>query len=330
MFAQTNLYERMTMPIKKIKPGKVKSADLAAFKLIQQGLDPNRYLNDIGWKTFPWQADILKDRSTRININGTRQGGKSTIISGKACHHARFFPNSLIVILAPSKKQSQENMEKIKAFINSDPNYPKLIKNSTDTIELINHSRILVLTATDNAARGFSNPDLVIFDEASRIFKTVFDAVRPMITNNPYAIIYEISTPNGKKGFFYEHSLLSRWSRYIVRSPWDVDFSGDVPTLVESTFKPSPDYHFYHSPRHFNFKDQLEALQQMGVDKYKREYCCEFNDAQDQAFSREMIESMFAQKVDRAIIDSAFNIDSYHKMQRVKVDKTLLDDLGDI
>lgn len=263
-------------------------------------LDTTRWLEHLGWKVFDWQKAVLRDRATRICINGARQAGKSTIISSKACHMAKYRKGSLTVILAPTQKQSQEDMEKINSFLSRDPAYPERIKNNSEELKLENGSRILVLTASDDAARGFSNPDLIIFDEASRIDDSVYDAVRPMITNNLDAVIVEISTPNGKKGFFYNHFHSQSWSRYEVRCPWDYVATSSLPTLRKTTYHGIDGVSYFLSPRHFNLTEQMEVIRGgqggygMSERKYRQEYCCEFVEAEAQVFANELIDSLYS------------------------------------
>lgn len=263
-------------------------------------LDIPLWLKHLGWGAFDWQKAVLRDRATRICINGARQAGKSTIISSRACHLAKYKRGSLSVILAPTQKQSQEDMEKIKSFLLKDPTFPERLKDNSEELKFDNGSRILVLTASDDAARGFSNPDLIIFDEASRIEDSVYDAVRPMITNNREAVIVEISTPNGKKGFFYSHFNSTNWSRYEVRCPWDYVRTSSTPILVETKYRGLPNVRFFFSPRHFDHDEQMEVITGgkdgigMSERMYRQEYCCEFVEAEAQVFANDLIDSLFS------------------------------------
>ena len=289
--------------------------ELDMLREIVNGCDPVRYLRHIGWDVFPWQEAVLSDDSTRICIDGARQGGKSTILSAVTCHHAKYYPNSLSVILAPTLMQAGEDMMKIKAFIARDKTYPKLTRSGAQEIATEKGARILVLTASDDAARGFSNPDIILFDEASRIPDDVFEAVRPMITDNPRAKIYEISTPNGKQGFFYKHFSSPSWSRYLVRAPWIAAEGMRGPELVpiseeearetlRENLPPSGkagEIKFFFSPRHYNEAEQRDALDGMHIRKYLQEYGCEFVDAEDQVFSQRLIEEMFASRGDSSL-----------------------------
>lgn len=277
-------------------------ADLSALRSLTYGLNPATYISSLGWNLEEWQQKVLSDPARRLCINGARQIGKSTITAGYACWLARFSPKSLTVILTPTKKQSQEDFLKIHSFIKSDPNFPGFVKDNQDEMAFTNESRILILIANEDTARGFSNPSLIIYDEASRIEDSVFNAVRPMITNNPYARITEISTPNGKRGFFYNHFTSPRWTRYQVRSPYEPYMTPQgVPDvrLADNPDRMVPEGYFFFSARHYNTNDQLEALvgvngeMGMSLRTFRQEYCTEFVSAEDQVFDADLIEQMF-------------------------------------
>lgn len=48
-----------------------------------------------------WQKKLLRSESSRVLLNCCRQSGKSTTSSVLALHRALYFPNSLILCLAP-------------------------------------------------------------------------------------------------------------------------------------------------------------------------------------------------------------------------------------
>lgn len=283
---------------------KMNDAEIDLLNEVTYALDPVAYIEHLGFLLFEWQKDVLRDESRRIVINGARQIGKSTIMSAFVCHHAKYFPGSLCVILAPSKDQAAIDMRKIIEFIGMDRTYPETKHETTEEIELVNGSWIKVVAATDKGARGYSNPDIILLDECSRIPDEVFDAVKPMITNNHFARIIEISTPNGKMGFFYNHYHLDRWSKYLVTSPWDVTTDGGTPTLFKRDIsedhllalmelKPTDKLKIYISPRHLDKEEQEENVESMSYLKYRQEFLCEFVDAQDQVFGQDLIRRMF-------------------------------------
>jgi hypothetical protein len=268
------------------------------------GLSRSHYVNYIGPRIgitpFEWQMNVLNSSHKRKHINGTRQCGKSTIVSSIPCHTAKYFPKSLSIILAPTEKQATEDILKVKDFIAADPSYPEIKRDSQDEIALENKSRIIIIPATEKSARGYSMPRVIILDEASRIPDIVYKSgVIPMLTNNPECEVLEISTPNGKQGFFYDSSSSKWYERYEIRSPWQVD-PGDSFNLIE--YMTEDEYRemmaargiqSWFSPRHFNLNEQLENLEKMGMMQYRQEYCCEFVEQEDMVFSYEDLDRAF-------------------------------------
>ena len=284
-----------------VSAGDITTPDAPTLLDITNGICRDAYLESIGFHLFDWQRAVLRDQSTRITICGARQSGKSTILSGVCCHTAKYRPKTLSVILAPTKLQASEDIGKVRDFIARDPHYPEVKRSGSEEIVLANGSRILVLTATDTAARGFSQPAVILFDEASRIDDSVYDAVRPMITGSKTSIIYEISTPFGRKGFFYDHfsrvgsqEKKIRRSRYLVKAPWQVVRTSGKPRLERIPLEAIEGVHCYFSPRHEDETEQLEALDQMKEMQYRQEYGCEFVDAEDQVFRQDLIDDLFS------------------------------------
>lgn len=266
---------------------------------------------------FSWQRRVLESNSKRKLINGSRQSGKSTIVSSVPCHSAKYYPESLSVVLAPTEKQALEDILKIKKYKYADPNFPNIINESKGEITLSNGSRIIVIPATETSARGYSKPRVIVLDEASRIPDLVYKSgVRPMLTDNPDCEVFSISTPNGKNGFFYEGymSIDGRWEKYEIRSPWTVDPNNPWQLIP---FMDEPDYianrakhgiYACYSPRHFNYSEQNENLQEIGRQQYMQEYCCEFVETEDMVFSYEEIDRAFGQAPEMGFEEDPFGI----------------------
>lgn len=271
------------------------------------GLDIVKYLERIGFKPFEWQSIVCRSPSKRKIVNGSRQSGKSTISSAKPCHMAKYSPKSQILVLAPTQRQAELNMEKIRDFIAHDKHYPKITRSSDSQIKLANESIIRIVIATDNSARGYSRPSMIILDEASRIPDVVYKSgVRPMLTDNADCEMILISTPFGRAGFFYEawESTSRVWDKYEVRSPWDTDpldqwhlFKHEsnaefMHTLTDKGVK------FFYSPRHFDKQEQEENLQAMGILQYRQEYCCEFVEKNDAVFTYADLDRMYSNTIE--------------------------------
>ncbi len=61
-----------------------------------------------------WQSDLLRSDAKQMILLCSRQSGKSTVSSILAIHEAIYQPNSLILLLSPSLRQSQELFRKLK------------------------------------------------------------------------------------------------------------------------------------------------------------------------------------------------------------------------
>ena len=266
------------------------------------------YIKRLGFKPFPWQEAILESQSRRIIINAARQSGKSTITSTDPCWIAKFKDKSLSIVLAPTESQSQDDMRKIQQFIRRDPDYPRYDPASTHVNVRENESLISVVPATQSA-RGKSQPAVVILDEASQIEDLIYtEVVTPMFTANDGRLIL-LSTPYGKKGFFFDIFNNPRpndpWERYEVRSPWQPIQTPNGLDLIpymdgnEKAYQEERAKHgirAWFSPRHYDYEEQLEKLFDMGIRKYQQEYCCEFVETETSVFSYDEVSRMFTGK----------------------------------
>ena len=125
----------------------------------------------------PWQRDVLTSTSPENLVLVHRQGGKSRIIAIKACVVALTEPDSLILNVSRSYRQSLELARKIRESLTiyedhlqaQNPEVDVQLALSTDTkseFELPNRSRIVSLPPNEETIRGYSKPRLVILDEA--------------------------------------------------------------------------------------------------------------------------------------------------------------------
>ncbi len=83
---------------------------------LKLALDRVAFARAVGVEPDPWQEDLLKSTSDRVLLNCSRQSGKSTISAIIALHRALYYPDSLILCLAPALRQSQELFGKITGF----------------------------------------------------------------------------------------------------------------------------------------------------------------------------------------------------------------------
>jgi len=138
----------------------------------------------------------------RIALNCNRQWGKSTIIAILAVHRMLMQPGALVLVVAPAERQSGEFVRKVAGYLDV-----LGIRARGDGVNdvskvLPNGSRIVGLPAKDATSRGFTSVSMLIVDEASRLPDVIYNAVRPSVGVSGGDIVL-LSTPNGKRGFFY-------------------------------------------------------------------------------------------------------------------------------
>jgi hypothetical protein len=125
----------------------------------------------------------MRSRFKNIILNASRQSGKSQTTAILALWHALFVPESLILVLAPALRQSQELFQKILGALRDlgtgIPVSPSAERRLS--LDLENGSRILTLPGSEKTIRGFSAVSLLIMDEASRVPDELYFAVRPML-----------------------------------------------------------------------------------------------------------------------------------------------------
>jgi phage terminase large subunit-like protein len=213
----------------------------------------------------PWQSDLLRSDARQMILLCSRQSGKSTVSSILAIHEAIYQPNSLILLLSPSLRQSQELFRKLKDVYNEldSPTLPQPIEESALRSEFDNGSRIIALPGKEATIRGFSGVSLLIVDEASRVPDELYQAIRPMLAVSGGRIVL-LSTPFGKRGFFYQE-----WT--------DGEDWRKVKITAEQCPRIKPEW--------------LERERQMIGDWWwQQEYMCEFVETNDQVFSYDDIQ----------------------------------------
>ncbi len=166
-------------------------------------LSPIELAQACGIDPDPEQSDLLAADDQNIILNCTRQWGKSTISALKGLHKTCFVDDALTLILAPASRQSSETYRKVRGFYNGLKDVPEVVEESAVKLELANGSRVQVLPGNEATVRGFSDPDLIIVDEAARVPDDLYQAIRPMLAVSGGQLIL-MSTPFGSRGFFWK------------------------------------------------------------------------------------------------------------------------------
>jgi hypothetical protein len=237
-------------------------------------LDPVAFVEDrLGFLPDPWQAQVLRSRAPWILLNCCRQSGKSTTTAAVALHTALYDPG-LILLVSPSLRQSKELFAKATGFLKDLEPAEVLEEDNKSSCTLTNGARIVSLPGDPDTLRGYSAPKLIIKDEAAYVSDTMQAALDPMLAVSKGRLI-EMSSPNGKRGHFYEnwqHGLGVERIKIIGR---------ECPRIGAE------------------FLDKMR--QKLGPLLFAQEFEGEFIDAESSAFSSEMIELALVDDFERFI-----------------------------
>jgi len=229
--------------------------------------DPVLFARSAGIEPDPWQAQVLRSASDRLLLNCSRQSGKSFITSILALHGALYTPDSLILMLSPSLRQSGELFRKALALYRGLGRPVPAESETALTLTLANGSRIVSLPGTkDGTVRGFSGVDLIVIDEAAWVQDSLYMSVRPMLAVSGGRLV-ALSTPHGTRGWFFNAWRGSEpWERY------------EVPATLCPRIAPA-------------FLEQ--ETRTMGEWWFAQEYLNQFLESEAQPFSREDVEGAF-------------------------------------
>jgi hypothetical protein len=209
------------------------------------------------------QAQVLTSPHSRGLLNCTRQWGKSTVIALKAVHRGLFRPESMILVVSPSERQSREFLRKAKRFV-SRLKIP--IRGDGDnqvSLQLPNGSRLVGIPGKEETVRGFSAVGLLLIDEAARVSDEMYNSVTPMLAVGD-GHLWLMSTPHGKRGFYYEAwSKGANWTRISVKAT-------DCQRISKAFLE--------------------EQRKSMGDRWYRQEYGCEFVESDDQLIRDDFID----------------------------------------
>jgi len=226
---------------------------------------------ELGFAADEAQAEVLRSTKKRGLLNCTRQWGKSTVTAAKAIHQAVHFPESLTLVVSPSARQSGEFLRKATGFARKLGIKPKGDGDNEISLELPNRSRIVGLPGSEATVRGFSAVSLLLVDEAARVSDELYLALRPMLAVSDGAL-WLMSTPFGKRGFFYEAWANGGpdWARVQAAAT-------ECPRIGR------------------RFLDEERAT--MGERWFRQEYMCEFEEAVSGVFARDLVERAITNEV---------------------------------
>ena len=211
------------------------------------------------------QIQILTAQPGRTLILGARQSGKSTATALKVLWQAMQNPGRQILLAAPSSRQSGQIGEKTRSAARK--LFGKRLKPVPDGFQLPNGAEILALPDSEATVRGFSNPYLIVVDEAAFVTDELYRALLPTQATGTANVIL-LSTANGQKGFFFE-----QWTDQS--KPW---------TRIHIGAQDCP---------RFSDKFLAEARLLLGEEDFTQEFHNKFLSAPGAIFTRDMIANAF-------------------------------------
>jgi hypothetical protein len=230
---------------------------------------PSAFLARKGLFLDPWQTEVADGRDPLTLVCCSRQSGKTEGTAGLVGHCLETTPDALVLVLAPSERQSRELLRKAKAYIDYNVTGKPLTLAAT-SIELPNGARAFALPGSEETVRGFSAPTMIVVDEAAMAADALYYAVRPMMaTVSETSRLILMSTPKGKRGFFYDE--------------WFAPSMSGVKKISVTV-------------------DQIPRIPQSFIDRererlpewlFRQEYMCEFVDNNMQIFGSDLIDSAF-------------------------------------
>lgn len=211
------------------------------------------------------QAEVLAVSVRQGLLCCTRQWGKTTVAAIKALHHAWHHEGALVLVSSPSARQSAIFLRKVREFARRLGVPRRGDGDNAISLALPYGSRIVGLPGVEGTTRGFSNPGMLLIDEAARVPDEMYESLVPSLATGDGAL-WLLSTPAGKRGFFWREwqSGGAEWKRISVTAP-------ECPRIS----------------RRFLERERRRKSERI----YRQEYLCEFLDAEGALFREEDLEA---------------------------------------
>jgi hypothetical protein len=166
--------------------------------------DPASVMLAEGLTPDDWQRDVLDDQESFWLLLCSRQSGKTACCAAVALATAMTDPGALVLIVAPSLRQSQEAFRQVaQMYLAVHGGVLDADTLTSMRLELRNRSRVVVIPGDGDARiRGFSGVKLIVADEAARIPDDVLHALMPTLAASRGRMI-AASTPWFERGWFH-------------------------------------------------------------------------------------------------------------------------------
>lgn len=254
----------------------------------------------VPFEPFPYQREVIDTfhKNKKVCLLAARQLGKTTCAAGFLLWKAMFEPDTTILVAANKQVQALEIMDRIRFAYENMEEYNWLragvVEYNKTSIRFDNGSRILSRATTPDAGRGLSI-SLLYLDEFAFVrpsFQSEFwTAILPTLSTGGSCIV--TSTPNND-----EDQFAKIW--FGANNTID-DFGDEIPGgLGRNGFK-AIQYNWDAHPE----RDEAWAAEfrsSLGLDRFKREFECEFVSMDETLINNMVLASLTAS-------DELFKID---------------------
>ena len=222
------------------------------------------------------QREMLLSKTKRAILNCTRQWGKSSLAAAKAVYRAFTVAKCTVLVASPGDRQSGEFIRKAEEMVEHLDIRPRGDGYNQRSLLLPNGSRIVGLPASEPKVRGFSALSMLVIDEAARVSDELYHALRPMLAVGN-GDLWLMSTPCGKRGFFYEtwEHAGPEWLR--VRVP-----ATECPRISKE------------------FLEEQRSV--MGPASFRQEHMCEFTGSGLGVFDRDLVEAALDENFEELVV----------------------------
>lgn len=172
----------------------------------------------IPFDPYAYQTRFLEDASPRRLILKARQVGMSNAVAIEAIYKAVSRPDRMILMVSRTGQLAQQLITYCRHTLASLREIPELLRENLSELEFANGSRILSLSASPSAGRGFPASDVYLDEFAfAEYADLIFQAIAPTLPANGQLTV--LSTANGRNNLFFRLWTGlegGEWNRHII------------------------------------------------------------------------------------------------------------------
>ena len=231
-----------------------------------------------GMEPDPWQAEMIASEDRQIGVLCTRRAGKSQAAGCRVFARSVTRSRHGTLMFSPTEDQSKELLNYVRRLNEASRTPVPLVRESLTELVWANGSWVKAKADSPKGSRGYT-PNLIVIDEGAQVSDDLYLSVSPMLVMGK-ADLMVLTTPYGKMGWFFDlwdkPERMVHWRRFMITAD-------ECPRIDRHVLE---EHRAMMPPRWF-----------------QQEYYCEFNDAVDSVFGKQVIES--ACKVDDAFLPLA-------------------------